>query len=95
MQFMVQGAWGVIPVHLNELSPGQLRGFFPGFAYQLGVLFAAGIPWLEERLAEHLSYTQALGLLAGLVLLIGVPVIGLGPEAKGVAFGHSESMKTR
>ena len=38
MQFMVQGAWGVIPVHLNELSPGELRGFFPGFAYQLGVL---------------------------------------------------------
>ena len=43
MQFMVQGAWGVIPVHLNELSPGDLRGFFPGFAYQLGVLFASSI----------------------------------------------------
>ena len=43
MQFMVQGAWGVIPVHLNELSPGELRGFFPGFAYQLGVLFASSI----------------------------------------------------
>jgi SHS family lactate transporter-like MFS transporter len=89
MQFMVQGAWGVIPVHLNELSPGELRGFFPGFAYQLGVLFAASIPWIEAILAKHLSYTQSLGLLAGLVLLIGVPVIALGPEAKGVAFGKS------
>ncbi|MDQ2919677.1 MAG: MFS transporter, partial [Verrucomicrobiota bacterium] len=38
MQFMVQGAWGVIPAHINELSPPQLRGFFPGFAYQIGVL---------------------------------------------------------
>ncbi len=41
MQFFVQGAWGVIPAHINELSPNHLRGFFPGFAYQLGVMFAA------------------------------------------------------
>jgi SHS family lactate transporter-like MFS transporter len=89
MQFMVQGAWGVIPVHLNELSPGELRGFFPGFAYQLGVLFASSITLIEAVLAKHLTYAQSLGLLAGLVLLIGIPVIGLGPEAKGVAFGKS------
>jgi len=89
MQFMVQGAWGVIPVHLNELSPNELRGFFPGFAYQLGVLFASSITYLEAIVAEHLSYAQALGMLAGLVLLIGVPVIVLGPEAKGVAFGRN------
>lgn len=91
IQFMVQGAWGVIPVHLNELSPGELRGFFPGFAYQLGVLFASSITLIEAILAKHLTYAQSLGLLAGLVLLIGVPVIGLGPEAKGVAFGKSPS----
>ena len=90
MQFMVQGAWGVIPVHLNELSPGELRGFFPGFAYQLGVLFASSIPVIEGVLARHLTYAQSLGLLAGIVLLIGVPVIGLGPEAKGVAFGKGQ-----
>jgi SHS family lactate transporter-like MFS transporter len=91
MQFMVQGAWGVIPVHLNELSPGELRGFFPGFAYQLGVLFASSITVIEAVLAKHLTYAQSLGLLAGIVLLIGAPVIGLGPEAKGVAFGKAES----
>jgi len=90
MQFMVQGAWGVIPVHLNELSPGELRGFFPGFAYQLGVLLASAIPTIEGVLAKHLDYAQALGLMAGAVLLIGIPVIGLGPEAKGVAFGAKE-----
>ncbi len=93
MQFMVQGAWGVIPVHLNELSPGELRGFFPGFAYQLGVLFASSITLIEAVLAKHLTYAQSLGLLAGIVLLIGAPVIGLGPEAKGVAFGKAEGSR--
>jgi MFS transporter, SHS family, lactate transporter len=89
MQFMVQGAWGVVPVHLNELSPGALRGFFPGFAFQLGVLCASSFTLIEALLARHLTYAQSLGLLAGLVLLIGIPVIGLGPEAKGVAFGKA------
>ena len=87
MQFMVQGGWGVIPVHLNELSPNELRGFFPGLAYQLGVLFASSITYMEAVLAEHMSYAKSLGILAALVLLLGVPVIALGPEAKGAAFG--------
>jgi SHS family lactate transporter-like MFS transporter len=91
MQFMVQGAWGVIPVHLNELSPGPLRGFFPGFAYQLGVLFASSITVIEAVLARHLTYAQSLGLLAGTVLLIGIPVITLGPEAKGAVFARGKS----
>ncbi len=91
MQFMVQGAWGVIPVHLNELSPDPLRGFFPGFAYQLGVLFASSITLLEAVLAKHLTYAESLGLLAGLVLAIGIPVITLGPEAKGASFAGRES----
>jgi SHS family lactate transporter-like MFS transporter len=89
MQFMVQGGWGVIPVHLNELSPNELRGFFPGFAYQLGVLFASSITYMEAVLAEHMSYAQSLGILASLVLLLGVPVIALGPEARGAAFGKN------
>jgi len=86
MQFMVQGAWGVIPAHINELSPGALRGFFPGFAYQLGVLLASGITYLEAVLGEHFTYAQAMGLLAAGVLLLAAVVIGLGPEAKGVSF---------
>ena len=61
MQFFVQGAWGVIPAHINELSPNHLRGFFPGFAYQLGVMFAASIPYVESALGERFSYTQAMG----------------------------------
>jgi SHS family lactate transporter-like MFS transporter len=61
MQMMVQGAWGVIPAQLNELSPPQLRGFFPGFAYQIGVLIASSIAYIEAVLAEHFSYATALG----------------------------------
>ncbi len=86
LQFMVQGAWGVIPAHLNELSPGALRGFFPGFAYQLGVLIAAGIPAVEAVLARHISYSTAMGTLAVAILLVGSVVIALGPEARGVSF---------
>ncbi len=88
MQFMVQGAWGVIPAHINELSPDQLRGFFPGFAYQLGVLFASSIAYIEALLAAHLSYSYSMGILAAAVLLVGALVIGVGPEAHGVEFGQ-------
>jgi MFS transporter, SHS family, lactate transporter len=86
MQFFVQGAWGVIPAHINELSPGHLRGFFPGFAYQLGVLGASSIPFLESWLGEMFSYTQAMGGLVTVVLIGGAVVTFLGPEAHGVSF---------
>jgi SHS family lactate transporter-like MFS transporter len=91
MQFFVQGAWGVIPAHINELSPNHLRGFFPGFAYQLGVMFAASIPYVESALGERFSYTQAMGGLVSVVFVSAFLVTILGPEAKGVSFrtaGH-------
>jgi SHS family lactate transporter-like MFS transporter len=86
MQFMVQGAWGVIPAHINELSPGPLRGFFPGFAYQIGVLIASSIGYVEAVLAEHLTYAESMGYLACAILIVGAIVIWFGPEAKGVSF---------
>jgi SHS family lactate transporter-like MFS transporter len=86
MQFMVQGAWGVIPAHITELSPGQLRAFFPGFAYQLGVLIASSVGYIEAVLGEHFRYATSMGILAATVLLVGAIVIFLGPEAKGVSF---------
>ncbi len=91
MQFMAQGAWGVIPAHINELSPGALRGFFPGFAYQLGVLAAASVSYVEARLAERFNYAESMGILAAVVLLLGAAVIAAGPEAKGIAFGKGET----
>ncbi len=88
MQFMVQGSWGVIPAHINELSPNELRGFFPGFAYQLGVLCASSIGYVEAVLGEHFSYARSMGILAAAVLLAGAIVIAVGPEAKGITFGR-------
>jgi SHS family lactate transporter-like MFS transporter len=86
MQFMVQGAWGVIPAHINELSPPLVRGFFPGFAYQIGVLIASSIGYIEALLGEHFSYAASMGGLAAAVFLLGIVVIWAGPEAKGVSF---------
>jgi SHS family lactate transporter-like MFS transporter len=86
MQFFVQGAWGVIPAHINELSPNHLRGFFPGFAYQLGVMFAASIPYVESALGEQFTYTQAMGGLITVVFIVAFIVTAVGPEAKGVSF---------
>ncbi len=86
MQFFVQGAWGVIPAHINELSPNHLRGVFPGFAYQLGVLCAASIPYVEAVLGERFTYAQAMGGLVTLVFVGALVVTFCGPEAKGVSF---------
>ncbi|MGA8871529.1 MAG: MFS transporter [Candidatus Acidiferrales bacterium] len=90
MQFMVQGAWGVIPAHINELSPGPLRGFFPGFAYQVGVLIASAAPYIEARMTRHFSYGQAMGMFAAAVFIVGTMVIAAGPEAHRVAFASSD-----
>jgi SHS family lactate transporter-like MFS transporter len=86
MQFFVQGAWGVVPAHINELSPGAIRGFFPGFAYQLGVLCASSIPYIESALGEVFTYRQSMGLLMTAVFIAAVIVIAVGPEAKGTSF---------
>ena len=86
MQFMVQGAWGVVPVHINELSPNALRGFFPGFAYQIGVLIASTAPYIEARMSHNLGYAQAMAIFAAVVLAIGAMVIAAGPEAHRVSF---------
>jgi SHS family lactate transporter-like MFS transporter len=90
MQFMVQGAWGVIPAHLNELSPGPLRAFFPGFAYQVGVLIAASAPLIEAHMTRRFSYAQAMGMFGACTFVIAAIVIGCGPEAHRVSFGTGE-----
>src|SRR2546426_1200713 len=88
MQFFVQGAWGVIPAHLNELSPDPVRGFLPGFAYQFGVAIASQIPHAQALFATRTSYAQAMALSAVIVFILGAVVAGLGPERRGVAFGR-------
>ena len=66
MQFMVQGAWGVVPVHLNELSPPGWRGTFPGVVYQLGNFLSAPAAMLQAKLAEHLVRPNGLPKCVGL-----------------------------
>jgi SHS family lactate transporter-like MFS transporter len=88
MQFAVQGAWGVVPVHLNELSPDNARGTFPGFVYQLGNLIASVNATLQAGIAAHYggNYGLALAVVAGSVAIIIVVLTAVGTEAKGVVF---------
>jgi SHS family lactate transporter-like MFS transporter len=88
MQFMVQGAWGVIPGHLTELSPNALRSTFTGFAYQLGNLFASINLPLQTKLAERNggNYALAMSSVVVVVLLAVAIITALGREAKGVQF---------
>jgi len=87
MQFFVQGSWGVIPAHLSELSPKNLRGFFPGFAYQCGVLLASSVAYVEAVFAEHMSYSAAMALTGATVFTLAAVVGGLGREKKGEDLG--------
>jgi len=90
MQFMVQGAWGIIPAHITELSPDSVRGFLPGFAYQCGVLLAGSVGYLEAVFARQLNYATAMALTALTVFAIGIIVIALGKERPGLHFGEEE-----
>ncbi len=87
MQFMVQGAWGVIPAHITELSPDSVRGFLPGFAYQCGVAIAGTVAYLEALFAGRLSYTWAMALTAATVFVGCAIVASLGPERRGITYG--------
>ena len=90
MQIFVQGAWGVIPVHLNELSPDEARGTFPGFTYQLGNLIASVNATMQAEIASHNggNYGLALALVAGVVAIVIAILTALGTEAKGAQFGR-------
>ena len=87
MQFMVQGAWGVIPAHITELAPDAVRGFLPGFAYQCGVLVAGSVVYLEAVFADRFSYRIAMACTAATVFVGGAIVAWLGPERRGVVYG--------
>jgi MFS transporter, SHS family, lactate transporter len=88
MQFFVQGAWGVIPAHLTELSPDEIRGFYPGVTYQLGNCLAAFNLPIQERLAASHSYEFALTVTIVPVLIAVIVLAGIGREARGVRFGE-------
>ena len=91
MQISVQGAWGVIPVHLNEISPDSIRATFPGLVYQLGNLFAAVNLYLQSRIAvaNGDNYGMSLALVAGVVSLVIAGLIMFSPEKRGIDMTES------
>ena len=93
MQFMVQGAWGVVPVHLNEISPADFRGTFPGLAYQLGNFAAAYAAQQQARLAERFrtaggtpNYALTMALVECIVFLAIIALAATGREERGKEF---------
>ncbi len=93
MQFMVQGAWGVVPVHLNELSPPHFRGTFPGLAYQLGNFAAAYAAqqqaWLADRFRDangNANYALTMACVALAVFVAIIILAAIGREARGIEF---------
>jgi len=88
MQFMVQGAWGVIPAHINELAPDSVRGFLPGFAYQVGVLIASSVAYIEAVFAERMTYATAMAWTAVTVFTLAAVAAWMGREKKGIVFGE-------
>jgi SHS family lactate transporter-like MFS transporter len=86
MQTGVQGAWGVIPAHLNELSPDAIRSLFPGFVYQLGVLIGSPAVPFEYVLRDRLGYPWALTAFESCVIVLLLFVFAFGPEKRGRSF---------
>ena len=92
MQIGVQGAFGVIPAHINELSPSSVRGLFPGFVYQLGVLFASPATMIELKLKDLFGYAWALTAFEGTVIGALLLLFWFGPEARGKDFSNVDHL---
>lgn len=87
MQFMVQGAWGVIPAHLAELSPDSVRALLPGFAYQSAGIIASSVVYIEAVYAQKTGYATAMALTAISVFVLASIMALLGKERHGHQFG--------
>jgi len=92
MQAGVQGAWGIIPVHLSELSPDETRGLVPGLAYQLGILIAAPTNSVEFWLRGLVGYQWAIAGFEIVTIAVLILTIALGKERKGRSF-HREQVE--
>jgi SHS family lactate transporter-like MFS transporter len=91
MQMVVQGAWGVIPAHLTELSPDEIRGFYPGVTYQLGNCLAAFNLPIQQALAKSHGYPFALAVTIIPVLLAVAVLAAIGSERRHVEFGSEQT----
>ena len=89
MQFMIQGAMGVVPAHLAELSPNSARGFIIGFGYQCGVLLSSLVVYVEAILASHISYAKAMAYTAGIVMFLAIAGTAAGQERRAAVFSDN------
>jgi SHS family lactate transporter-like MFS transporter len=91
MQVSVQGAWGIIPVHLNELSPAEIRATFPGVVYQLGNLIASSNLNIQVAIADAngKNYGLAMAIVVGTVAVAICLLVAFGPERRGIAMADS------
>jgi len=96
MQFFVQGAWGVVPAHLNELSPASIRGTFPGLVYQLGNFIASGNATIQSSIGTRMghNYSWALAGVAGTAAMVIALFVGFGREARDVRMGEARDRPT-
>ena len=86
MQFFVQGAWGVVPAHVAEMSPDSIRGSLPGLGNQVGVVFASSVIYLEAVLAHSFSYSSAMAIAATCVFFVAMFMVLIGREQRGRSF---------
>ena len=91
MQAGVQGAWGVIPVHLNELAADAARGLMPGLAYQLGILFASPTNSIEYALRDHVGYQRAIAGFEIVTIVTLTVLLWFGSEQHGRSFVRNDN----
>jgi MFS transporter, SHS family, lactate transporter len=93
MQVCVQGAWGVVPAHLNEISPADIRATFPGFVYQLGNFLASFNATLQAAIGASMghNYSWALASVAGIAAVVIALLVGFGVEAHGIKMREGDS----
>jgi len=95
MQMGVQGAWGVIPVHLNELAAAAARGLMPGLAYQLGILFASPTNTIEYALRDRVGYQWAIAGFEIVTIAMLIVLLLIGSEEHSKSFVQSEGSSPR
>ena len=93
MQSCVQGAWGVIPIHLNELSPPQFRASFPGITYQIGNMISSPMAQIASTISEHWkdkegrpNYALTQAVMMSVVFVLTAIWTACGSEARGSKF---------
>jgi SHS family lactate transporter-like MFS transporter len=91
IQFFVQGAWGVVPAYITEMSPDSVRGVLPGFAYQCGAAMSGGIIVAQNAMKGHMSLAQSMALTAVEVLIFAAIVIECSRERRNIVFGQAEA----